>query len=45
MADLPRGITERPALLLHKLPEFHNQRTGSFRSWLRVETLNKWRER
>lgn len=33
------------ALLLRKLPEFRYDRNGSFRSWLRVVTLNKWRER
>lgn len=32
-------------LLLRKLPEFHYRRDGSFRSWLRVVALNKWRER
>jgi len=33
------------ALLLRKLPEFQYQRNGSFRTWLRTVTLNKWRER
>ncbi len=31
-------------LLLQKLPEFSYDRSGSFRSWLRTVTLNKWRD-
>lgn len=33
------------ALLLRKLPEFRYDKGGSFRNWLRVVALNKWRER
>jgi RNA polymerase sigma-70 factor (ECF subfamily) len=33
------------ALLVRKLPEFQYQPGGSFRNWLRVVTMNKWRER
>ena len=33
------------ALLVQKLPEFHYDRTKSFRGWLRQVTLNKWRQR
>jgi RNA polymerase sigma-70 factor, ECF subfamily len=33
------------ALLLRKLPEFRYQPGGSFRNWLRVVAMNKWRER
>src|SRR5262245_42689665 len=32
-------------LLLRKLPEFRYEQGGSFRNWLRVVALNKWRER
>ena len=31
--------------LVQKLPEFRYDETKSFRNWLRVVTLNKWRER
>jgi RNA polymerase sigma-70 factor (ECF subfamily) len=40
--DLVQDVFE---LLLRKLPEFRYQPGGSFRSWLRVVALNKWRER
>jgi RNA polymerase sigma-70 factor (ECF subfamily) len=40
-ADLVQDIL---GLLLRKLPAFQYDRRGSFRSWLRVVTLNKWRE-
>jgi RNA polymerase sigma-70 factor (ECF subfamily) len=40
-ADLVQDVF---ALLLVKLPEFHYDRHGSFRAWLRTVTLNKWRE-
>ena len=33
------------ALLLRKLPEFRYEQGGSFRNWLRVVVLNKWREK
>lgn len=32
-------------LLVEKLPAFRHDGTGSFRSWLRTVTMNKWRER
>ena len=41
-ADL---VQEVFALLLIKLPEFEYDAAGSFRSWLRTVTHNKWRER
>lgn len=41
-ADL---VQEVFALLVEKLPNFQHDGTGSFRSWLRTVTLNKWRER
>jgi RNA polymerase sigma-70 factor (ECF subfamily) len=41
-ADL---VQEVFTVLLRKLPEFRYDRAGSFRSWLRTVTLNKWRER
>jgi RNA polymerase sigma-70 factor (ECF subfamily) len=41
-ADLVQDVL---GLLLRKLPAFRYDRRGSFRSWLRVVTLNKWRER
>ncbi len=41
-ADL---VQEVFALLVEKLPSFQYDRSGSFRSWLRTVTLNKWRER
>jgi RNA polymerase sigma-70 factor (ECF subfamily) len=41
-ADL---VQEVFTLLLEKLPSFRKDGTGSFRSWLRTVTLNKWRER
>ena len=47
-ADAEDLVQEVFVMLLRKLPEFQyerNERTGSFRNWLRVVTLNKWRER
>jgi len=41
-ADLVQDVF---VLLLDKLPQFRHDGTNSFRSWLRVVTLNKWRER
>jgi RNA polymerase sigma-70 factor (ECF subfamily) len=38
-ADLVQDVF---LLLLHKLPEFPDNRTGSFRSWLRTVLLNHW---
>jgi RNA polymerase sigma-70 factor, ECF subfamily len=32
-------------LLVRKLPEFRYEQGGSFRNWLRVVAMNKWRER
>jgi RNA polymerase sigma-70 factor (ECF subfamily) len=40
-ADL---VQEVFAVLLRKLPEFDYKRDKSFRSWLRVVLINKWRE-
>src|SRR5688572_26487239 len=40
--DLVQDVFE---LLVRKLPEFRYEQNGSFRSWLRVVALNKWRER
>jgi RNA polymerase sigma-70 factor (ECF subfamily) len=40
-ADLVQDVF---TLLLRKLPEFDYDREKSFRSWLRVVTINKWRE-
>jgi RNA polymerase sigma-70 factor, ECF subfamily len=40
--DLVQDVFE---LLLRKLPEFRYEQGGSFRNWLRVVALNKWRER
>ena len=40
--DLIQDVFE---LLLRKLPEFRYAPGGSFRNWLRVVALNKWRER
>jgi|SRR5262245_17138217 len=41
-ADLVQDVF---VTLVQKLPEFHYDRQRSFRNWLRVVTLNKWRER
>ncbi len=41
-ADL---VQEVFAHLLEKLPEFTYDRQKSFRGWLRIVTLNKWREK
>jgi RNA polymerase sigma-70 factor (ECF subfamily) len=41
-ADLVQDVF---AVLLQKLPEFAYERQGSFRGWLRIVTLNKWREK
>jgi RNA polymerase sigma-70 factor, ECF subfamily len=41
-ADLVQDVL---LVLIRKLPEFHYERGGSFRSWLRTITLNKWRDR
>lgn len=41
-ADLVQDVF---VILVQKLPEFQYDRQSSFRSWLRVVTLNKWRER
>ncbi len=41
-ADLVQDIL---TLLVCKLPQFHYKEGGSFRSWLRAVTLNKWREK
>ena len=38
-ADLVQDVF---LLLIHKLPEFTHNRTGSFRSWLRTVLLNQW---
>jgi RNA polymerase sigma-70 factor (ECF subfamily) len=40
--DLIQDVFE---LLLRKLPEFRYAPGGSFRNWLRMVALNKWRER
>lgn len=40
-ADLVQDVM---TLLLRKLPEFHYDKSRSFRSWLKTVTLNKWRE-
>jgi RNA polymerase sigma-70 factor (ECF subfamily) len=40
-ADLVQDVF---VILLQKLPEFHYDRSRSFRSWLHVLLLNKWRE-
>jgi RNA polymerase sigma-70 factor (ECF subfamily) len=40
-ADLVQDVF---GLLLRKLPAFRYDRRGSFRRWLRVVTLNRWRE-
>jgi RNA polymerase sigma-70 factor (ECF subfamily) len=39
-ADL---VQEVLTLLVRKLPQFHYDRTQSFRAWLRTVTLNVWR--
>jgi RNA polymerase sigma-70 factor, ECF subfamily len=41
-ADLVQDVL---AHLVRKLPEFKYDSVGSFRNWLRVVTVNKWRER
>ncbi len=41
-ADLAQEVL---LTLLQKLPEFDYDRGGSFRSWLRTVTMNKWRDR
>lgn len=41
-ADLAQEVL---TLLVQKLPEFHYDRTKSFRGWLRQVTRNKWQER
>jgi RNA polymerase sigma-70 factor (ECF subfamily) len=41
-ADLVQDVF---VTLVKKLPEFRYDRQKSFRNWLRVVTLNKWRER
>jgi RNA polymerase sigma-70 factor (ECF subfamily) len=38
-------VQEVFAILIRKLPEFHYRPGGSFRNWLRVVVVNKWRER
>jgi RNA polymerase sigma-70 factor (ECF subfamily) len=40
-ADLVQDVF---AVLVQKLPEFHYDRSQSFRSWLHAVLLNKWRE-
>jgi RNA polymerase sigma-70 factor, ECF subfamily len=40
-ADLVQDVF---AVLVQKLPEFHYDRSRSFRSWLHAVLLNKWRE-
>src|SRR5262249_5074929 len=40
-ADLVQDVF---AVLVQKLPEFHYDRSRSFRSWLYAVLLNKWRE-
>jgi RNA polymerase sigma-70 factor, ECF subfamily len=40
-ADLVQDVF---AVLVQKLPEFHYDRSRSFRSWLHTVLLNKWRE-
>jgi RNA polymerase sigma-70 factor (ECF subfamily) len=40
-ADLVQDVL---TVLVRKLPEFAYDPAGSFRSWLRAVTLNKWRE-
>src|SRR5262249_23042723 len=41
-ADLVQDVF---VTLVQKLPEFQYDQQKSFRNWLRVVTLNKWRER
>jgi len=41
-ADLVQDVLVH---LVRKLPEFEYDPSGSFRNWLRVVTVNKWRER
>lgn len=43
-ADAADLVQEVLTLLLQKLPTFHYQPGGSFRSWLKALTLNKWRD-
>ncbi len=41
-ADLVQDVF---GLLVRELPAFRHRQRGSFRAWLRVVTLNNWRER
>jgi RNA polymerase sigma-70 factor (ECF subfamily) len=43
-ADAADLVQEVFVTLLQKLREFHYDRNGSFRGWLRTVLLNKWRE-
>jgi len=43
-ADAADLVQEVLTLLVRKLPEFRYDEHGSFRSWLRAVTHNKWRE-
>lgn len=43
-SDASDLIQEVLTLLVRKLGAFHYDQRGSFRSWLRTVTLNKWRE-
>jgi RNA polymerase sigma-70 factor, ECF subfamily len=40
-ADLVQDVF---TILAQKLPEFHYDRQGSFRNWLRTVLINRWRE-
>jgi len=44
-ADAADLVQEVFAALVRKLPEFRYEPGGSFRGWLRVVLLNKWRDR
>jgi RNA polymerase sigma-70 factor (ECF subfamily) len=44
-ADAADLVQEVFTLLVQKMPEFTYDRGKSFRSWLRIITLNKWRDR
>jgi RNA polymerase sigma-70 factor (ECF subfamily) len=41
-ADLIQDVFQ---VLLRRMPEFHYDRNGSFRGWLRTVLLNQWRTR
>jgi RNA polymerase sigma-70 factor (ECF subfamily) len=42
--DVPDLIQDLFTLVYQKIPQFAHQRPGSFRAWMRVSLLNRWRD-